>query len=116
MAETVRKAVTSNSGRDSAGKHTVRKEQFIFNLEVLGQLCVLIVNMVYYLKICIIGCDDNLKSIQFCQILHTVAYILIPMVHDSVMASYLQQEGSDTLPPSPQNRVRQRLPIFKNTR
>jgi hypothetical protein len=44
---------------------------------------------------------DNLKSIQFCQILHTVAYNLIPMVHDSVMASYLQQEGSDTLPPPP---------------
>jgi hypothetical protein len=57
--------------------------------------------MVYNLKICIIGCDDNLKGIQFCQILHTVAYNLIPMVHDSVMASYLQQEGSDTLPPPP---------------
>jgi hypothetical protein len=59
MAETVRKAVTSNSGRASEGKHTVRKEQFKFNLEVLGQLCVLILNMVYNLKICIIGCDDS---------------------------------------------------------
>ncbi len=52
--------------------YTVRKEQFKFKFGDRSQLYGVTISMVYSMKICVIGCDDNLNSKQFYQILRGI--------------------------------------------